>query len=46
MTLKKRKEFLDLLVKENVSFISNVLVRQANEDFNLGFYSPAVIKGV
>ena len=42
---EKRKEFLDLLVNENVSFISTVLVRQAKEDFNLGFYSPAVIKG-
>tara|TARA_R110002096_G_scaffold63439_4_gene155617 strand:- start:5204 stop:7525 length:2322 start_codon:yes stop_codon:yes gene_type:complete len=43
-TAGKRENSLDLIVKDNVSFISNVLARKTTEDFNLGAYSPAVIK--
>ena len=42
---KTRKEYLDLIVKDEVSFLTNVLARDVkDEDFNLGFYTPAVIK--
>ena len=44
-TAGKRENSLALIVKDNVSFISNVLARKTNDDFNLGAYSPAVIKG-